>query len=457
MAEFCATSKSSQQYLDTAANGNGHEKALFATEALRRLKLAGKEAVHLTEIGPGGGAAVDTLVQKIGAGRDMYPQDMSFSFVELDGVESQSLAHARQRLDAIGPSEMFAGDAKYLDTVVDRQPDVITASAVFHEIYSYAGGYGAVTSTIDGISRALHPGGYFSYRDVFSVDRLSQHERVTHVYDHEGWVRFAVQFLPHYLAEACHPYHREDDDIKLHQDSKYLNFDSINPEKALSINAPVGLLRELQRHYITFRDHVWRAGAIGLTPILEGDRASDWLDIKRGHKRVYFRSTAQDLLLNAMSEECLDGTRVVDSDMFDATSDALLNEFLKQAECAGSTQRATWLDWLKREGSETYTYMTAGRFIGAVARRSIEVNDGKTVLLPQRSEDVRVAPRAYYNRFLEQQLINPLRDGKQLILFKNIDIRRDPRAISEGLHVVSQVCPRDILVDIYEPVTKVLR
>ncbi|MEV6429128.1 hypothetical protein [Nocardia sp. NPDC051463] len=44
--------------------------------------------------------------------------------------------------------------------------------------------------------------------------------------------------------------------------------------------APIGLFREAQRHYITLRDHVWRSGILGFTPVLDGQLLGDWIDFR---------------------------------------------------------------------------------------------------------------------------------------------------------------------------------
>lgn len=456
MHEFHVSSKNDTIYLDCAANGNGNEKSLLTGRALQRLHDAKEDKVHVVEIGPGGGAALTALSAAIRSECLDIPEEVSISFVELDGVESDSLKRARQDFSDIGTSEMVQGNAMHLDSLLPKGANVVAASAVLHEVYSYSGGYSAVDSTISAITRTLQPNGFFAYRDVFSVERSSQHERAKHVYDRESWVRFSQMFLPHYLGSAEHPYHREDDKVIFEQDSRIVASGAIDPRKYLSITAPIGLLRELQRHYITFRDYTWRHGALGITPVLEGREANDWLDMKKGHKRVHYETDLQDRLLETMSEDAGDGLKVVDGDMFDATTDVLLGRLLRGVAEGEEGPSSIWKRWLEREGSETYVYMTIGRLLGAAAITSLEASQGEKVLLPVTPDDVLTSPRAYYNRYLQGHLSNPLYDGKQLVLFKAVNPEEDTEQIVQSLEVLSEHCTRETIARIYEPIRKVI-
>lgn len=359
MNNFDSTEKNSGVYLDLAANGNGGEKAMFALEALNRLKASGTNSVHVIEIGPGGGAALDAVTNAYSDPESNLPKEIRIAFLELNGIQSESLQAAREKFAHIGTSKHVEGDARDMAKLFPDGADVIAASAVLHEVYSYGMGYEGVDQTLQALAETVKPNGYFAYRDVFSVENGSQHERKRHIYDKEGWVLFAKLFLPYYLSSATHPYHHEDDKVVFEQDSMRVLAESINPKKYLSINAPVGILRELQRHYITLRDFCWREGALGITPVLEGPLANDWLDIKNGSKRVYYKSDSSvfdDNLLRVLSEDAADGLKVVDGDTFDSTTDAELGRFLHRVMQEDGTALEVWNKWLSREGSETYVY-----------------------------------------------------------------------------------------------------
>lgn len=458
MNDFFLDGKSNNTYIDNAINGNGQEKAALTLEAMNRLKKNGVSNQVIIEVGPGGGSSVNIISESFERG-EQDGVNLHMSFLELDGIESNGLKTAQERLAKFASSSFHKGDAKNLHDIFDTA-DIVAASAVLHEVYSYGNGYEALDTVFGQITNTLNPGGFFAYRDVLSVDRLSQHERTRHVYDREAWVRFIKLFLEYYLANAVHPYHRQDDKITFTQDSSRVDLSDIDMQKSLSIEAPIGLLRDIQRHYITLRDHVWREGSLGIAPLLEGDSSNDWLDIKRGHKRVHFKSTLDDPLLDAISEEASEGYRIVDGDIFDSTTEVLLGQFLRQV-CANeqSPQYKVWEEWLRREGSETYVYMTLNKLIGTVAVQSFASSEGTKILLPVKQQDVAIVPRAYYNRFLQGQLSNPIADGKQMVLFEAVDTLDQSSAnqqkVAEALGTVSVHCSKEILSEIYNPIRKV--
>ena len=56
--------------------------------------------------------------------------------------------------------------------------------------------------------------------------------------------------------------------------------------------------------------------------------------------------------------------------------------------------------------------------------------------------------RDYYNRFLAQQLPNPLPDAKQLVLFQLIPLS-DAAMIRRAVETVQRVCSKAALARIY--------
>ena len=459
MNNFNLTEKSEKLYLDLAANGNGDEKSVFVIEAMRRLRDGNKLDQKIIEVGPGGGSSVLSLSDAFERG-ELSGINADFTFLELDGVESESLSEARNRLGKYATSNLISGDLKKLNSNVGVGSDVITASAVFHEVYSYAGGYEAIDLSIGQIANNLNPEGYFAYRDVLFQEKRSLHERTRHIYDRESWVQFTKLFLKQYLTNAVHPYHHHNDRVILEQDSKRITFDDIQASTNLSLQAPIGLLREVQRHYITMRDYVWRSGVLGVKPILEGHAANDWIDIRNGHKRVHFDLTRDDRLLESMSEKDSEGKYVVDGDIFDVTSEILLGDFLtKIAEGDDGEYARVWSEWLSREGSETYGYTTTSNFIGMVANESLSSTGHEKILMPLHLDDIKSIPRAYYNRFLEKQLSNPLKDGKQIILFEAIDVTGNSTVakskLSKGLEVISDYCTKETIAQVYENIRRI--
>ncbi|ARZ68255.1 hypothetical protein SMD11_2606 [Streptomyces albireticuli] len=452
---FSTTLKTAPGYLDVAANAHGEEKAFLALRALERVQTPGP---RLVEIGPGGGSAVAFLASRLAAG-EHQGKDVHLTVVEVPGVVSESLARAMKEFGQVGTCDLVTGFAQDLAAIVSEPADVVTASALLHEVYSYGDGYSGLHDVIRTIPTVLRPGGMFAYRDVYAVESPSLHERVVQTYSALSWVRFLRMFLPQYLREGTHPYHRSADLTVFRQDSRIVPAEELNDATSTLVAAPVGIFREVQRHYITLRDHIWRSGVLGFVPYLDGPLASDWIDAKRGHKRVHYAltdtgrlPTSQKTMLLALSERYTDHY-TVDGDIFDECTDIALSAFLELAGSGDGECAQVWESWVTREGRETYAYMTLDALLAAFAVSSTEApQDERTVLMSVAVADVIQQDRAYYNRYLRRNLPNPLKDAKQLVLFSNVPAAGDPRSLGEGMHCLQQWCGRANLARVYSAI-----
>lgn len=360
LRDFALEEKSGRGYLDIAANSHGGEKAMLMRRALSR--VIGLRP-HVAEIGPGGGAAVSCLAASLAADRDTRP--VSMTLIEAPGVESRSLQRAMEEFRQSGSCRLVHGLAQDLPVLLPTPADVISASALLHEIYSYGGGYSGLYGIIRTLTSVLQLDGFFAYRDVYPVSGSSLHEAASQCYEGPSWLRFLRMWVPHYLARGRHPYHHADDEITARQDSRIVPVAELEPAVCAYVSAPAGLFREIQRHYITLRDHVWRSGALGFTPKLDGQDAEHWVDRRTGHKRVHYTLTADGLLspaqramLTAMSEPYADHL-TIDGDILDDITDVSLMAFLDAAADGDSDATPVWESWLAREGRETYAYLTA--------------------------------------------------------------------------------------------------
>ncbi|MFI6577769.1 hypothetical protein ACIBFB_18425 [Nocardiopsis sp. NPDC050513] len=454
MTVFATEHKSVPGYLDMAANAHGAEKGLLMHRALQRLD---SERPHLVEIGPGGGAAVNFLASRLRS-EPKRPVDVDLTLIEVPDVASRSLTQAIDGFNRVGTCTLVRGFAQDIGTLLKNRADVISASALMHEVYSYGGGYSGLHSLMRTLPTVLNPNGFFAYRDLYAVRNDSLHERVTHAYDSPAWLQFIRMFTPRYLQYGTHPYHHAQDEIVARQNSRIVAVGELDPRTCAIISAPVGLFREIQRHYVTFRDHVWRSGALGFAPVLEGQLASDWLDTGSGHKRVHYTLTGTDWLprsqkamLLAVSEPYADHY-TVDGDVFDECTDVALTAFLTASERGDSACSEIWAGWSAREGRETYAYLTLDDLITLFAVNSADsAREHPTVLLPTRPEDVLIRPRNYYNRYLTRRLANPLSDAKQLVLFRNIPIS-DSETLGEAMSAVRGSCSKRNLARVYSAV-----
>jgi hypothetical protein len=448
---FATAHKSAPRYLDVAANTHGEEKGFFVLRALEQVR---SQCPHVVEIGPGGGAAVSFLASQL-RGKRGGPGSVDLTLIEVPGVTSHALSRAVAEFNEIGTCELVHGFAQDLGSLLPRPADVVSASALVHEVYSYGGGYSGLHSLIRVLSSAIEPYGYFVYRDLFSVRDRSLHERVTHAYDAPSWLRFLRMFTPHYLNHGRHPYHHIHDQAVARQDSRLVDVADLDVGTCAVISAPIGLFREIQRHYITFRDHVWRSGALGFVPVLDGQLSAEWLDTRTGHKLVHYTLACTEWLprtyrdmLDALSEPYADH-RTVDGDIFDTCTDVALNAFLTAVEEGDAECSQIWNEWSAREGRETYAYLTTDELLTEFAVNSTQADpDCPTVLLPSGAEDIVVRQRHYYNRYLTKRLANPLWDAKQLVLFRNIPVS-DAQMLADALTGVRESFSKHSLARVY--------
>jgi hypothetical protein len=450
---FSTALKTAAGYIDVAANAHGEEKAHLAVRALERIQ---HDRPRLVEIGPGGGSAVAYLASQLAA--DRARSDVHLTLVEVPGVASASLSDAMEAFNRVGSCELAAGFAQDVGTILDDPVDVVSASALLHEVYSYGGGYSGLHSMIRTLPTVLRPGGMFAYRDVYAVKAPSLHDRCMQTYTSRSWLRFLRMFIPQYLQEGTHPYHSASDLVVFRQDSRVVPAVDLCARTSVVASAPVGVFREIQRHYVTLRDHVWRSGVLGFRPFLEGPLAGDWIDARHGHKRVHYVLTESDWLpdsqramLLALSEPYTDHY-TVDGDILDECTDIALSSFFQLAERGDGECSTVWQGWATREGRETYAYLTLDALLAAFAVNSAEVaQEQRTVLVPVQVEDVIRRDRAYYNRYLRRAIPNPLKDAKQLVLFSNVPVD-DARSLSRGLHCLQQWCSKTSLARVYSAI-----
>lgn len=414
---FSTALKTAAGYIDVAANAHGEEKAFLALRALERLR---EGSPHLVEIGPGGGSAVAFLASQL-ASPEPPGKAVRLTLVEVPGVTSASLVQAAEDFNRVGICDLVSGFAQDVGTILREPVDVVSASALMHEVYSYGGGYGGLHSMIRILPTVIRPGGMFAYRDVYAVKANSLHDRSLQTYTARSWVQFMRLFVPQYLQEGRHPYHSASDLAVFRQDSRIVPAERLDGRTSVLASAPVGVFREIQRHYVTLRDHVWRSGVLGFRPFLEGPLASDWIDARHGHKRIHYGLTdtewlpaSQKSMLLALSEEYMDHY-TVDGDVFDECTDIALCAFLALAERGDGECSEVWQSWVTREGRETYAYLTLDALLAAFAVNSADAaQEQRTVLMPVQVSDVILRDRAYYNRYLRRSLPNPLKDAKQL-------------------------------------------
>jgi len=223
-----------------------------------------------------GGDAVATITS-------LLPQNTSPTLIaaDIDPLVLESIKKRRPEvlnfmIGNTGPKvELHAMSATQMDPIKDNTISGISASALVHEIFSYIPSKSPVDQFVQEICRTLEKGGVFIYRDPKWVDEplmsctLVLKNDISKYYS----ILFLAKFLDRnftshvdYKNDCCKPTLYSPENIKI---NAYVNtkntfqrfsFDQfiqipssmINYTKNFSIDAPKGLIAEIQRHYLMF-------------------------------------------------------------------------------------------------------------------------------------------------------------------------------------------------------------
>lgn len=290
----------------------------------------------------------------------------------------------------------------------EQRLSAVNASAILHEVSSYGvlnheGGksYGAeaVKQTIYDIRRCLADGGVLVYRDIACPnDRLALK---TVPYERKSWQIFLKIYLPilHEVSQEICP-----EILKGYK----LNNSETNSE----ITATAQLQREIQRHYITFRDYVRKKifPKIGIAVIRErwnnkdsGNKTHS-LELSTFAIRQYlpFKSIEHfDKNIKILSVE-------MQSDEYDDFTDKIIEDFLSKDSFD------VYDEWFRREGREIYTYLNLSELKALTEKKQSLMNVSNNKMV---ASNERLLPRNYYQRYLNRVIANPEYEGKQAANF----------------------------------------
>jgi len=404
-------SKESGDYLNQIRN-NTAEKVEIIENALNSGELPRNREgrIKIVELGTGGGESL----RKLKASINDKPNAEVVAVDVLPGLASS----LKKELDI----EAVAADAGQLPFANDSI-SAINASAIIHEVSSYgtsdeAGrslyGKDAVRQSFKEFNRILVPDGIVAYRDVLApLESLQEIKAVR--YREKSWRLFAEWFIEKFLESQ----------LKMYDAASVTSETS---DEGLVLSAPVGLQREFQRHYLMFRDYLRSSAQVAF-----GIRTSrsDWLNESEGLKSVTF--SVDDSLAAIVASSAFEVHESAngkiykgDSDQFDKLYDnAIAYRFDGSSDDDFEDVFERWRD---REGSEYYLYGNIGDIVGLSIEASMK-RDDSYVLIPEFPDDITIAPRYYYNRYLSQVIDNPEKDGKQIISFKKLSKGRAYQAI----------------------------
>lgn len=378
-------------YLEQISNNEvekfGDLKQLITDNKLP--KVDGK--VNVLELGVGGGDTMRKLKDQLHGRDDVNVIGLDSAFMFSDNFRRTT------------NSDAVVADAGLIP-IKKNSLSAVNASAVMHEVSSYGvsvenGGkvFGseAVKKSLFEIKRSLAEEGVLIYRDVACPkDRL---ELKTVDYNRESWQMFLKMYLP-ILREASKDILPEIfDNYKLGKDSD-----------SLHLQATAQVQREIQRHYIAFRDYFRKKifPEMGIKVIKE-----DWVNKDEGEKKhsVELSGVGLEHYVNNMkSEKNTVGMKRLSVDMlsdeYDDFTDIIM-EFGFEGEISDFND-----EWFRREGGEVYTYLDTEELKQMLA----EPDTDDSVLIAEKEEMV---SRDYYQRYLDRVLKNPEFEGKQIIKF----------------------------------------
>jgi len=238
-------------------------------------------------------------------------------------------------------------------------------------------------------------------------------------YIRPAWCSFIKEVAPYLIENSPDVYNNRLRDVKIWQKGKKISPQDINSDEELIVDAPIGFICEIQRHYITARDHLLRHGDLGLYIT-----KTQWVNMEEGIKQTFIKTH-----LNSFAEEIAgeysngvlgNGEYIFDDGLdFDNMTDEAMQNFFEKTKKDDEKDKASFNEWLNREGHEFYFYYNIVELIQAAAKASQKNND-QYILMPKNSEDIQMIPRYYYQRYLNNVFENPLPDAKQLVRFWKI-------------------------------------
>lgn len=380
--------KTSQLYLEQISK-NGDEKFGDLKKLILEDKLPKIEGkINVLELGVGGGETMKELKEQIHAKDNVNIIGLDNTLIFSDYFKRNT------ELSAI------VADAGLLP-LKDKSLSAINASAILHELSSYGTisedgekifGPNAVKQSLKEIGRCLAKEGILTYRDVSCPkDRLNIK---TVAYKRKSWQMFIDLYLP-ILQNAS----------KKVSPEIFNGYKLAKEDDAINLTLTTQAQREIQRHYITFRDYFRKKNfpEMGIKIINES-----WSEKENGNKKHFIElsGTAIKHYFGKFNKEAYnDGMQklslTMQSDEYDDFTDELI-------ELALSTQASNFQEeWFRREGNEIYTYLNSEEIIKAT-------DETESGLIMQ---DEYMIPRNYYQRYLDRIIENPEFEGKQIINF----------------------------------------
>jgi hypothetical protein len=264
----------------------------------------------------------------------------------------------------------------------------------------------ALKKAVNEIGRVTKEEGMLLYRDIYPVD-INLELPVEQVFERDSWRQFAYLFLPYFLGKKTHLYENF---------RAALNASSFNANNSLSLDMPAGLARELQRHYITLRDHLVKSGALNfdIDPTRYDD--TEWVRTDKGFEKKIYLDTqgADDPDIRYLQDRT--GIFLPASEFEDLVDDRLAS-FLHGCISEVPVNLEIFREWLVREGRESYVYATTSGIVDIIC----EAEPGSSRFIVANASDYQVRKRDFYTQYLQRVLGQyAFTDGKLMINFSRI-------------------------------------
>jgi ubiquinone/menaquinone biosynthesis C-methylase UbiE len=400
--------------------GASEEKNVLLIEALRKKELPahGGKTV-LLEIGPGSGDSLKYLSSMIpGLSLRNPVQLISVDLFSMEDFRSSGSASRINTLKKI--SVVVAGDVQALPF----EPEIFSAvnmSAVLHEVYSYGGGLEGVGQALRETSRVLMPGGICCYRDPYAlnVDIMTP---ASQLYKGPAWIDFLQHFVPDFLQHSVTPYAAVSRTIRFYQSldgvEEPRSLRDVDAHLPVRMEAPMGLLREIQRHYLMLREYLIRSGSLGFHMVKPGWKGTLYANRPTGVQTSDDKGLAHKLIQAIAPDRVTNHIfKIHGSLLFDQAVDFMMRDFFDRLDRRDSSAMLHYAVWQAREGRECYIYLNLPDLFVTAARESLRQSKGKYVLLPSSVSDIRVVPRYSYQMYLSTVVDPPFFEGKQMVKF----------------------------------------
>jgi hypothetical protein len=224
------------------------------------------------EIGTGGDP-ISSLLEKIPSNKDtkVIAADIDKEILQSLPIRHPSL---KKYIDAQNGPKLILEELNATNLYIfnNESLDGINASAIIHEIISYAGGFDGLNKFLLEALRTLKPNGILAYRDPEFISNKYEHVKVNLK---NKYIRlFAHIFLYTFLDKTCSQlaqkniklnvyesnslqftiYKKSDKNPSILNYESYLNTptEDIDFSRPYSIHMPYGLYKELARHYLTY-------------------------------------------------------------------------------------------------------------------------------------------------------------------------------------------------------------